>query len=85
MIHLCDRIHTHVPGNPEQWLKDWSKQITTQVTFVFDNADGVLESKDRSSFLNTLSAVRMSSRQKVTFVVTSQEKHSTMPTCSRES
>ena len=73
MIHLCDNIHTHVPENPEQWLKDWSKQITTQVTFVLDNADGVLESKDRSSFLNMLSAVRMSSRQNVTFVVTSRK------------
>ena len=73
MIHLCDRIHTHLPENPEQWLKDWSKQITTQVTFVLDNADGVLESKDRSSFLNMLSAVRMSSRQNVTFVVTSRK------------
>ena len=73
MIHLCDRIHTHVPENPEQWLKDWSKQIKTQVTFVLDNADGVLESKDRSSFLNMLRAVRLSSRQNVTFVVTSRK------------
>ena len=73
MIHLCDRIHTHVPENPEQWLKDWSKQITTPVTFVLDNADGVLESKDRSSFLNMLRAVRMSSRQNVTFVITSRK------------
>ena len=73
MIHLCDRIHTHVPENPEQWLKDWSKQITTSVTFVLDNADGVLASKDRSSFLNMLRAVRMSSRQNVTFVITSRK------------
>ena len=73
MIHLCDRIHTHVPENPEQWLKDWSKQITTPVTFVLDNADGVLASKDRSSFLNMLRALRMSSRQNVTFVITSRK------------
>ena len=73
MIHLCDRIHTHVPENPEQWLKDWSKQITTQVTFVLDNADGILESEDRSSFLNMLRAVRMSSTQNVTFVITSRK------------
>ena len=73
MIHLRNRIHTHVPENPEQWLKDWSKQITTQVTFVLDNAECVLESKDRNLFLNMLSAVRMSSRQKVTFVVTSRK------------
>ena len=73
MIHSCDRIHTHVPENPEQWLKNWGKQIKTQVTFVLDNADGVLESKDRNSFVKMLSAVRISSRQNVTFVVTSRK------------
>ena len=73
MIHSCDRIHTHVPENPEQWLKNWSKQIKTQVTFVLDNADGVLESKDRNSFVKMLSALRISSRQNVTFVVTSRK------------
>jgi len=76
MIDSCSRIHSHVPENPEQWLKDWSKQIKTHVTFVLDNADGVLESKDRSSFLKMLSAMRMLSRQNVTFVVTSREKFS---------
>ena len=73
MIHSCDRIHTHVPENPERWLKDWSKQIKAQVTFVLDNADDVLESEDRSSFLKMLSDVRMSSRKKVTFVITSRK------------
>ena len=73
MIHYCDRNHTHVPENPEQWLKDWSKQIKTQVTFVLDNADGVLESEDRSSFLKMLSAMRRLSRQNVSFVVTSRK------------
>jgi len=73
MIDSCDRIHTHVPENPVWWLKDWSKQIKTQVTFVLDNADGVLESADRSSFLKMLNTMRMLSRQNVTFVVTSRE------------
>ena len=73
MIHSCGTIHTKAPENPEQWLKDWSKQIQTQVTFVLDNADGVLESKDRSLFLNILSAVRMLSKQKVTFVITTRK------------
>ena len=72
MIDSCDRIHTHVPENPARWLKEWSKQITTQVTFVLDNADDVLESDDRSSFIEMLNAVRMLSRQNVTFVVTSR-------------
>ena len=73
MIHYCDRIHTHVPENPEQWLKDWSKQIKTQVTFILDNADDVVDSADRSAFLEMLSAVRMLSRQNVTFAVTSRK------------
>ena len=59
MIHSCGTIRTKAPENPEQWLKDWSKQIETHVTFVLDNADGVLESEDRSLFLNILRAVRM--------------------------
>jgi len=71
MIDSCARIHTHVSENPEQWLKDWSKQVKTPVTFVLDNADDVLESEDRSSFLKMLSAVRMLSKHNVTFVVTS--------------
>ena len=73
MIHSCGTIHTKAPENSEQWLKDWSKQIQTQVTFVLDNADGVLESKDRGLFLNILRAVRMLSKQKVTFVITTRK------------
>ena len=73
MIHSCGTIYTKAPENPEQWLKDWSKQIQTQVTFVLDNADGVLESEDRSLFLSILRAVRMLSKQKVTFVITSRK------------
>ena len=72
----CDGIHTHVPENPAQWLKEWSKPIKThqsKVTFVLDNADDVLESEDGNSFLEMLSAVRMLSGQKVTFVVTSRK------------
>ena len=73
MIHSCGTIKTKAPENPEQWLKDWSKQIQAQVTFVLDNADGVLESEDRSFFLNILRALRMLSKQKVTFVITTRK------------
>ena len=73
MIHSCGKISTQLPENPDQWLKDWSKQVQTQVTFVLDNADGVLESKDRNSFLSTLRAIRKLSKQKATFVVTSRK------------
>ena len=73
MIHSCGKIYTQPPENPEQWLKDWSKQVQTQVTFVLDNADGVLESEDRNSFLSTLRAIRKLSKQNVTFVITSRK------------
>ena len=73
MIHSCGKIYTQLPENAEQWLKDWSKQVQTEVTFVLDNADGVLESEDRNSFLSTLSAIRKLSKQKVTFVITSRK------------
>ena len=73
MINSCRKVvNTQVPENPGQWLKDWSKQIQEQVTFVLDNADGVIESEDRELFLNFLRDVRMFSRQNVTFVITTR-------------
>ena len=74
MIHSCGKMPTQLPENPEQWLKEWSKQIQSDVTFILDNADGVLESEDRESFLNILSAIRKFSTQKVKFVITSRKK-----------
>ena len=74
MIHSCGKTPTQLPENPEQWLKEWSKQIQSDVTFVLDNADGILESEDRESFLNILTAIRKLSTQKVTFVITSRKK-----------
>ena len=85
MIDSCDRIHAQVPENPEQWLKNWSKQIKTQVTFVLDHADDVLESEgDLSSFLKMLSVVRMLSRRNVTFVITSRKTFNDPDLHSRE-
>ena len=74
MIHSCGKTSTKLPENREQWLKEWSKQIHTDVTFVLDNADGILESEYRKSFLNILSAIRKLSTQKVTFVITSRKQ-----------
>ena len=73
MINICGSVSTQVPENPGQWLRDWSKQIQSQVTFVLDNADGVLDSGDRESFLTLLCDLRSLSRQKVTFVITTRK------------
>ncbi|XP_022807805.1 uncharacterized protein LOC111344809 [Stylophora pistillata] len=73
MINSCHKVvNTQVPENPGQWLKDWSKQIQNQVTFVLDNADGVIKSEDRESFFNFLRDVRMFSGKNVTFVITTR-------------
>ena len=73
MINSCETISTQVPENPGQWLRDWSKRVQNQVTFVLDNADSVLESSDRESFISILSDVRKLSRQKVAFVITARK------------
>ena len=44
MIQSCGLVQTKMPENPEQWLKDWSKQIQTHVTFVLDNARQMMSS-----------------------------------------
>ena len=73
MINSCGTISTQVLENPGQWLRDWSKRVQNQVTFVLDNADSVLESSDRESFISILSDVRKLSRQKVAFVITARK------------
>ena len=74
MIHLCEKSYAQPPEHPDQWLKDWSRQIQMQVTFVLDNADDILESKQRSSFLDILREMTQLSKKKLTFVITSRER-----------
>ncbi|XP_068678904.1 nephrocystin-3-like isoform X1 [Montipora foliosa] len=82
MIHSCGTIVGQLPENPEYWLKNWSKQIQSQVVFVLDNADSLLESEaDRALFLEILGAMRMLSKQNVAFVITSRKRfqHKSLP------
>ena len=74
MIHSCGKSYAQPPEYPDQWLKDWSRQIQMQVTFVLDNADDILESKQRSSFLDILQEMTQLSEKKLTFVITSREQ-----------
>ena len=74
MIHSCGKSYAQPPEYPDQWLKDWSRQIPVQVTFVLDNADDILESKQRSSFLDILREMTQLSEKKLTFVITSRER-----------
>ncbi|XP_068747826.1 uncharacterized protein [Montipora capricornis] len=75
MIHSCGKMLGQLPENLEYWLKNWSKQIQSQVVFVLDNADSLLESEaDRDLLLETLSAMRKLSKQNVAFVITSRKR-----------
>ena len=74
MIHVCGKSYAQPPEYPDQWLKDWSRQIPVQVTFVLDNADDILETEQRSSFLDILQEMTQLSEKKLTFVITSREK-----------
>ena len=74
MIHVCGKSYAQPPEYPDQWLKDWSRQIPVQVTFVLDNADDILETKQRSSFLDILQEMTQLSEKKLTFVITSREQ-----------
>ena len=74
MIHVCGKSYAQPPEYPDQWLKDWSRQIPVQVTFVLDNADDILESEQRSSFLDVLREMTQLSKKKLTFVITSREQ-----------
>ena len=74
MIHSCGKISkAQLSEKPDQWLKELCKQIQKQVIFVLDNADGILESEDRDSFIRLLCTMRSLSKQKVAFVITSRK------------
>ncbi|XP_068679952.1 uncharacterized protein [Montipora foliosa] len=82
MIHSCGKKVGQQSENPEYWLKDWSVEIESELVFVLDNADSLLASEeDRHLFLETLSAMRMLSKQNVAFVITSRERfqHKSLP------
>ena len=72
MVNSCTQGTVQLTEKPDQWLKEWSRQIQTRFTFVLDNADDVLMSDEREKFLNTLKAVRESSGRKGTFLITSR-------------
>ena len=84
MIHSCGKSYAQPPEYPDQWLKDWSRQIPVQVTFVLDNADDILESKQRSSLLDILCEMAQLSEKKLTFVITSREQFKARDLLSKE-
>ena len=73
MIHSRGELQTKLPENPEQWLKNWSKQIHTRVTFVLDHADDIIDSYCRKQFISLLRTVRMLSEKRVTYVITTRK------------
>ena len=46
MTLACSENQTQPPENPQHWLQNWSKQKSSKVPFVLDNADEVLEDSD---------------------------------------
>ena len=71
MLLTC--INRVSPDNPQNWLFSWSKQVTSTVTFVLDNADDVVD-HECEEFLKFLSDIRTYSRQGVTFIITSRRE-----------
>ena len=79
MALACCKNQAQPPENPQYWLLNWSKQQSSKVTFVLDNADEVLEGSDCiNEFLNLLENIRRLSRQNVTFIITSRVACSTL-------
>lgn len=72
MVNSCTQGTVQLTEKPDQWLKEWSRQIQTRFTFVLDNADDVLMSDERDKFHSLLKAVRESSGRKGTFLITSR-------------
>ena len=72
MSLACSKTQTQPPETPQHWLLNWSKQQVSNVTFVLDNADEILEDSDCKEFMNLLEEMRKFSRN-VTFMITSRK------------
>ena len=72
MTLACSTNQTQPPQNPRHWILNWSKQQVSNVTFVLDNADEILEDSECNDFMNLLGEMRTFSRN-VTFVITSRK------------
>ena len=84
MTLACSKNQTQPPENPQHWLLNWSKQQTSKITFVLDNADEVLEHSDSiNEFSNLLENMRSLSGQNVTFIITSRMACSTLSSQSK--
>ena len=74
MTLVCSTNQTQPPQNPRHWLLNWSKQQASNVTFVLDNADEILEDSECNDFMNLLGEMRAFSRN-VTFIITSRKAY----------
>ena len=71
MFLACSASQSQPPENPHNWLLNWSKQRSRYATFILDNADSAIQcSRD---FVDMMQEMRILSRQKISFVVTSRK------------
>ncbi|XP_067034532.1 uncharacterized protein [Acropora muricata] len=71
MFLACSASQSQPPENPHNWLLNWSKQRSRYATFILDNADSAIQcSRD---FVDMMKEMRILSRQKISFVVTSRK------------
>ena len=84
MIHSCEKDPHTIARETGSVTQRMETTDPKQVIFLVDNADGVLESKDRKSFLSLLCTMCSLSKQKLTFDLPSKDVSSRLDPLSPE-
>ena len=71
ILNVCVPGHQQVSEYPKHVLLNWCRQLENEMILIVDNVEDAIGGRDKYSFLNLLSEMRMRSDCKTKFLITS--------------
>ncbi|XP_068731790.1 uncharacterized protein [Montipora capricornis] len=72
ILNVCEPGHQQANENPRHVLLSWCRRLEYTIVLILDNAEDSMEDETRESFNDMLRDLRMCSRTKIKFLITSR-------------
>ncbi|XP_068731784.1 uncharacterized protein [Montipora capricornis] len=72
ILNVCDPGHQQANENPRHVLLSWCRRLEYNIVLILDMAEDSMEDETRESFNDMLRDLRMCSRSKIKFLITSR-------------
>ena len=72
ILNVCEPGHQRANENPRHVLLSWCRRLEYNIVLILDNAEDSMEDETRESFNDMLRDLRMCSRSKIKFLITSR-------------